>query len=258
MNTLTIFLSHSHKDIEKVHKLREILESLEFEPLIFHLQCLDDSNSELEEFIKREIDARNVFIYCRSKNSESSDWVQKELQYIKRSDSRRLYTIDIDLPLNRTLVTLLNSLCELVRQNRIFLSCSHGDAQLCDCIKELLVSNGYEVYRFEHLNTEGEQEEHDKVIREIVKNGIFMPVITHRYMKSIYCQAELESALYATDYGIKPLIVPLVVNYSLRNALRLIQRLCLYNPHAFDFDQALTDSDKSKILEWIREITKNS
>ena len=62
---LTIFLSHSHKDLEKVRKLREILESLDYEPLIFFLKCLDDSNEELEDFIKREIDARNLFIYCK-------------------------------------------------------------------------------------------------------------------------------------------------------------------------------------------------
>ena len=54
MNKLTIFLSHSHKDIEKVRKLREIFESLDFEPLIFYLQCLDDNNEELEDFIKRD------------------------------------------------------------------------------------------------------------------------------------------------------------------------------------------------------------
>ena len=52
---LTIFLSHSHKDLEKVRKLREILESLDYEPLIFFLKCLDDSNEELEDFIKRAI-----------------------------------------------------------------------------------------------------------------------------------------------------------------------------------------------------------
>ena len=83
---LTIFLSHSHKDLEKVRKLREILESLDYEPLIFFLKCLDDSNEELEDFIKREIDARNLFIYCKSKNAEDSIWVQKELEYIRKSN----------------------------------------------------------------------------------------------------------------------------------------------------------------------------
>ena len=45
---ITIFLSHSHKDYEKVRKIRDILEMLECEPLIFFLKCLDDQNAELE------------------------------------------------------------------------------------------------------------------------------------------------------------------------------------------------------------------
>lgn len=253
MNKLTIFLSHSHKDIEKVRKLREIFESLEFEPLIFYLQCLDDNNEELEDFIKREIDARNVFIYCKSQNAEKSEWVQKELRYIKQSDSRRVYTIDIDLPLNQTFVTLLNSLCELIKHNSIFISCSHRDEALCNSVKELLAENGYNsILRYETLK---KQEEHDKVIREIVKNGVFLPIITPNYMKSIYCQAELEGALYSTDYGIKPLILPLIVNYSSRNALKLIPKLYYYKPYSFDFENDLTQSDKVNILNLLKELT---
>lgn len=253
MNKLTIFLSHSHKDIEKVRKLREIFESLEFEPLIFYLQCLDDNNGELEEFIKREIDARNVFIYCKSKNAEQSKWVQKELQYIKESHARRLYTIDIDLPLNQTLVTLLCSLSELIKQNNIFISCSSRDEQLCSSIKEMLIEKGYNtILRYETMNN---QEEHDKTVREIVKNGIFLPIITRNYIKSLYCMAELEGALYSTEYGIKPLILPLVVNYSLRNALKLIPKIYFHDPYSFDFDNELSEINKSEILNLINNIT---
>ena len=63
---LTIFLSHSHKDVEKVRKIRDILEIIGCEPLMFFLKCLDDDNDKLEDFIKREIDARNIFLYCKS------------------------------------------------------------------------------------------------------------------------------------------------------------------------------------------------
>lgn len=89
MSRKTIFLSHSSKDIDKVRKIRDILESLEYEPLLFHMKCLDDDNETLEDFIKREIDARNIFVYYKSKNSESSIWVQKELSYIKESSNKR-------------------------------------------------------------------------------------------------------------------------------------------------------------------------
>lgn len=254
MNKLTIFLSHSHKDIEKVRKLREIFESLDFEPLIFYLQCLDDNNEELEDFIKREIDARNVFIYCKSENSEKSEWVQKELQYIKQSGSRRVYTIDIDLPLNQTFVTLLNSLCELIKSNSIFISYAYGDELLCQSVKELLIENGYNpIIRYDTMNS---RDENDKTIREIVKNGVFLPIITSNYMKSIYCQSELEGALYSTDYGIKPLILPLIVNYNSRNALKLIPKLYYYKFYSFDFENGLSDADKSNVLNLLKNITK--
>jgi len=93
---LSVFLSHSHKDIEKVRKLRDILEYLECEPLLFYLKCLDDDDDELQSFIKREIEARNIFLYCKSQNAENSSWVQKELDYIKSFDSNRLYA-DVSL-----------------------------------------------------------------------------------------------------------------------------------------------------------------
>ena len=97
MSRKTVFLSHSSKDIEKVRQIRDILEALDYEPLLFHLKCLDDDNENLETFIKKEIEARNVFIYCKSENSDSSPWVQKELEYIKSFDTKRLFTIDITL-----------------------------------------------------------------------------------------------------------------------------------------------------------------
>ena len=52
-----IFLSHSHEDIEKVREIRNSLEQDGFEPLCFYLKCLSD-DSEIEDLIKREIDAR--------------------------------------------------------------------------------------------------------------------------------------------------------------------------------------------------------
>lgn len=121
-NKLTVFLSHSHKDIEKVRKIRDILEILGCEPLMFFLKCLDDNNGELEDFIKREIDARNVFLYCRSRNAEGSEWVQKELEYIKSRDKSRIYTVDIDNDFCGGTVSLLNNVVNMIKNNNVFVS----------------------------------------------------------------------------------------------------------------------------------------
>ena len=60
-----IFISHSHNDIEKVRKIRNLLEKDGFEPLCFYLKCLSNAN-EIEDLIKREIDAREWFIFVNS------------------------------------------------------------------------------------------------------------------------------------------------------------------------------------------------
>lgn len=63
-----------------------MLEDSSFRPLMFFLKCLNEEG-EIDSLIKREIDCRTRFIYCKSENSESSHWVQKEVEYI-RSQNR--------------------------------------------------------------------------------------------------------------------------------------------------------------------------
>ena len=73
-----VFLSHSNKDYEKVRQVRNILEQQGYRPLMFFLNCLNDDN-EIDELIKREIDSREKFILCDSKNAQNSKWVQEEV-----------------------------------------------------------------------------------------------------------------------------------------------------------------------------------
>ena len=77
-----VFVSHSNKDFEKIIKLRNKLEDLQYKPLLFFLKCLEDDD-EIFELIKREIKARDRFILCDSRNSRESVWVQREIEFIK-------------------------------------------------------------------------------------------------------------------------------------------------------------------------------
>ncbi len=52
-----IFVSHSHKDIDKVRLVRNYLEEKGAEPILFFLKSVTDDN-EVADLIKREIDAR--------------------------------------------------------------------------------------------------------------------------------------------------------------------------------------------------------
>jgi len=117
-NKTTIFLSHSSKDLEKVRNIRNVFEVLNCDALIFYLKCLDDGNPNLEQFIKDEIEARNIFVYCKSANAEASPWVQKELEYIKSLSGKLLYILDIEKDFAVQLISLLSSILEIIKNTR--------------------------------------------------------------------------------------------------------------------------------------------
>ena len=82
MMTQFIFFSHSQNDIVKVRAVRDYLESNSFEPLLFNLKCLTDSD-ELTNLVKREIEARKWFLYLDSSNARKSSRVQSEVSYAR-------------------------------------------------------------------------------------------------------------------------------------------------------------------------------
>lgn len=189
---ISVFLSHSHQDLDKVRKLRNMLEYLDCEPLIFFLKCLDDGQGELEPFIMREIEARNVFLYCKSKNAEKSDWVKKELAHIRTVDANRLYTIDIDNNLTHGMIGLLSVISKIVSGNQVFLCSATDDVIFSDNIRQKLISEGYKIYGGE-VKTLSD----DKIlvgIKNTAENGIFLPIITDSFLKNPKRVKELEYA----------------------------------------------------------------
>lgn len=145
MNKLSVFLSHSHKDVEKIRKIRDLLELLDCDPIMFYLKCLDENDTELENFIKREIDARNVFIYCKSQNAESSKWVQIELNYIKSINKNRIYTIDIENGLENNAVDILYRISNLIKKNTLLIFATDNDTPFAEKLKKQCQDRGYKV-----------------------------------------------------------------------------------------------------------------
>lgn len=113
-----VFLSHSNKDYERVRRVRDMLENQHMRPLMFFLNCLKD-DEEIDSLIKREIDCRTRFILCDSKEARKSQWVQKEVAYIKSKD-RFLEIIDLDWSDDK----ILKKLNEFKRNATIFFSYS--------------------------------------------------------------------------------------------------------------------------------------
>jgi hypothetical protein len=135
-----LFLSHSHADIVKVRAIRNRLEEDGFDPLCFYLKCLDD-DSEIEGLIKREIDAREWFLFLNSENSRRSKWVRMEREYIASIPQKKVLTIDLDDP-----TSVERTLCKIRRNLRVFLAYSRRDGGLAECFLERLEAHDYMVF----------------------------------------------------------------------------------------------------------------
>ena len=135
-----IFLSHSHFDIQRVRKIRNQLEEDGFEPLCFYLKCLSD-DSEIEDLIKREIDAREWFVFLDSENARKSKWVTLEREYITSKNSKKIIRIN----LNDT-EAVEKLLYRISRNLRVFLASLPGADSLAERIKEQLVAKDYLVF----------------------------------------------------------------------------------------------------------------
>lgn len=142
-----VFLSHSNLDYERVTFVRNVLERNNKRPIMFFLKCLEKEN-ELNDLLKREIDARDQFILCDSENARRSKWVQDEVRYIK-SKGRVYQTINLDDPDE----TIEKEITSFVNRSKVYISYSRVDYGLARVVKELLRQYGYDVW-FDFSNIE--------------------------------------------------------------------------------------------------------
>lgn len=198
-NEIWVFLSHSHKDYEKVSLLRNLLEKEGYRPIMFFLKCLGD-NSEIDNLIKREIDCRAYFILCDSENSQASKWVQSEVKYIK-SQQRSYETID----LSKSNKEIKAQLDKLVKSTQIFLSYSRKDYELVNAVYSHICK--YDVRCFFDIkdNTIGVFQEQITNAISLAKDFGFVVFFASQHsFASQYVIAELQ---YAMEKGAKMLIL---------------------------------------------------
>ena len=188
---LWVFLSHSNQDFEQVRHLRNIMEEKGMRPLMFFLKCLDEE-PEIFNLIKREIDVRPRFILCDSENAQKSEWVQKEVEYIK-SKQRPFVTIDLNRP-----ETYEDRVQELKRRAQIFISHScHNNIDIARKIENSLTARGFNTStNFSNIDYSCDfaLTIYDN-IEEACKNGYFLPIITTDYIRSGFGRQELKLAI---------------------------------------------------------------
>lgn len=146
----TIFLSHSSLDLPVVRLVRNYLEELETNPLLFNLVSL----KEPERFwplIQSEIAARQFFIYCESANAAASPWVQREREEVSKISKKRL----LELPVSEAEAIDFEKLSQFIDSTKVFFSYAHADIERVTPIRQRIESEGFEVFDPSHHAFDG-------------------------------------------------------------------------------------------------------
>ena len=142
-----VFISHSTKDFERVRLVRNALEDSGFRPILFYLKCLENEN-EVNDLLKREIDARKRFILCDSPNAQASKFVQSEVDYI-RSKNRMYEIIDlsqIDMESQNAEKEVLELIKPFRRRTSVFISYSNRYRSFAKQLESELIKRGFKAW----------------------------------------------------------------------------------------------------------------
>lgn len=148
------FLSHSSKDIEKVRKIRNLIENENGNPILFYLKCLDGDNpsgkdkEQLKGLISREILARKKFILCKSKYTEpplSSEWIEWEKAEVKelQKNNKEIQVHEVDIEDNDNY--LLNVRDIVRKQRKILLVAPYELRDKIVLVKHFLIQRNLQV-----------------------------------------------------------------------------------------------------------------
>ena len=191
-----VFVAHSTRDIEKVRRIRDVIEEEGGEPILFFLKCITDDD-ELDGLLRREIDARNVFLLCDSTNARESGYVQEEFSHARSRGKEPLVVIDLDDPDWEQQVVRIRS---LVRRASLFLSYSRRDTAAVQPIRAALIEHDLAIWEPSHDLHPGAS--FAAQIREAVDGaarfGHFLHFISSSSLSSPSVTAETERAIEST------------------------------------------------------------
>ena len=211
-----VFLSHSTKDFERVRLVRNVLEDYKFRPILFYLKCLENE-TEVNDLLRREIDARKRFLLCDSPNAQASKFVQSEVNYIKAQ--QRMYEIvdvsSIDFDSKTLYEDVLQLIKPFIRRTNVFISRSIVDNEVENVLTPLFSMLGMNDFivtdlRWGHT-TEDSMSDSDweklmkHNIQETLNNGYLIWLIGNNY--SEYSIKEIEYAFQISPSQVLTFIV---------------------------------------------------
>ena len=204
-----IFVSHSHRDLEKVRQIRNELERRGHNPLLFFLKCMEDDDARLPELIRDEIKAREWFILCDSPHAKDSGWVQQEVELIKGMEGKVFETID----LSKDLQTELHKLVRLSKRATVFLSSSRSDHAIAERILAVLHSHDYRVWFDKEQVASFDDWVHRRrlALGDAATRGFVLVLLSPSSLASQWCELEIEFALQLAARSQRSNVIPVVV-----------------------------------------------
>ncbi|MBQ7906508.1 MAG: toll/interleukin-1 receptor domain-containing protein [Clostridia bacterium] len=198
------FISHSHLDIEKVRIVRNIIEETFFyEPILFFLKCLSDDN-EIQDLIKREINERIWFVYCKSENAEGSYYVQKEREYLKAliDSGKKINVLEIELDKfdiwdKECYDYIRNQIAYQIRVSKVFLSYARSDKAIAKKLHRHFKERGYSVWDDDDLvcGDSWLNSVESQIKENSYRDGVFIFLVSKRSIQSKYAEREISYAL---------------------------------------------------------------
>ena len=250
-----IFVSHSHKDLEKVRFIRNEFEKRGHNPLLFFLKCLDDE-SELDDLIKREIRERNWFVLCDSPNARSSKWVQEEVKMIKSLEGKTFITINLEDDLEKQ----LNKVTDFSKKATVFISYTRKDEAIGKKLIDKFKEHEFGVFDYKNIITSMHRlkDVMYSAIDDVLEKGFFIVLVSDETFKSIYV---IEEIIYAISKSAR--VIPVFVDklsnvefllkqayltayergddkikYSI-NALKILQNINMFRLDSNDMDGSI-------------------
>lgn len=237
-----IFISHAHKDIHEIRKIRNTLEENGLEPICFYLRCLSDDD-EVLDLIKREIDAREWFLLVDSKNARQSNWVKTEVEYIKSKDVKKMISISLDE--QSDILPMLNRVSNSMR---VFLSYSIKDMQIAEAIYNGCIKRDFKVFYDAESVPVGANmiESFYGALKEATEHGCVVHIVSENSIHAGLVNAEVRVAASEGAYILPVLVDDVELPEQLLQSLASTQFYRLKTP--------ISEEQVSEIVERIEEL----
>ena len=235
-----IFLSHSHRDLEEVRLVRNELEQKGHNPLMFFLKCLND-DSELDDLIKREIEARTWFLLCDSPNARRSRWVQKEIEMIMSLEGKVYKTINLEDDFEEQ----LKEIQALEKRATIFFSYSFRDKEIALVIWDKLLENDFGVFQpdeFADIKTE-----FTRGLIEASKKGFFLVLLGSMTKYPNISERIKDEVDYARSLSFQKNIIAIMTEEQSEDFKNVFSKI-------FDFTEGTLEDNMAKLIEYLKTV----